>query len=75
MSTIKEQIQERSFRIKQLEIEIEKLRGTCPHPSFERGYSIVACICEVLLCTECGEMKPLPPQSASNKGFDVYEIG
>lgn len=61
MGEIKDKIVALREQIDALRQQMTALQDTCTHPAYERGYSIIACVQEVLFCTECGHMKPLHP--------------
>jgi len=46
--------QQRAF-----EEEIKLLQDACTHPEFTRGLTIVACVQEIDICTNCGWGKPI----------------
>ncbi len=56
---IKTKISKLQTKIRALTEQITKLQSECDHPRYEKGLSIIACVQEVWLCTECGYAKPI----------------
>ena len=58
---IRARIKEIQAQWTELQKEVEELQEACPHPQYEEGLTIVACIQPVLICSTCGHTKPMPP--------------
>jgi hypothetical protein len=57
--SIKARIQRAQAQIEKQTKAIKSLQAKCPHPRYEKGLSIVACVQEVWMCVDCGNVKPL----------------
>lgn len=69
---IKARIEELNKQSEAIRLEIEKLQGECPHPEFEEGLSMVACIHPVLFCTTCWWSKPMPYHPGPDESEPFY---
>jgi hypothetical protein len=68
---IKSQIDRFRSDIVALEEKIKNMQELCPHPEFEEGISIVACVMPVEICTICSYVKY--PSFASDDEVAEFE--
>lgn len=71
--TIREQCETLYKEMRRLEEELKSIQQICPHTKFVEGFTIVACLQQVLICEDCGYAKPIEyPTTSYGDGNNNY---